>query len=171
MALSFHNVQRPKRDGLSLLEVVLALAILGIAVGILAQAMQLSTDNAMRSQRQAQAQLMCESKMSEVISGAIKIQSQSWMPMTGIVGTGQWYYSLQTMSAAQPNMVGVILTVTDNTSNQTSSSTTFRLVRWVIDPNLGLDQLPQQSTTGTSTTSGTGASGGSGTTNSSAGGR
>ena len=161
MTIHFQKSLRSTRTGLSLLEVVLALAILGIAVGILAQSMQLSSDNATRSQMQAQAQLMCESKMSEVVAGAIQIQPQDWMPISGIVGTGQWYYSIQTMAAAQPNMIGVVVSVTDNISNPTSSSNNYQLVRWVIDPNLGLDKLPDPSATDSSSTSGSGATGAS----------
>jgi general secretion pathway protein I len=170
MINNFQKSQRPPRAGLSLLEVVLALAILGIAVGILAQAMQLSADNATRSQLQAQAQLMCESKMSEIVAGAIQIQPQDWMPISGIVGTGQWYYSIQTTPAAQPNMIGVVVTVTDNISNPTNNVNNYQLVRWVIDPNLGLDQLPDPAETGTGTQS-SGSSGATGASGSASGGQ
>ncbi len=142
--------RRQVRGGLSLLEVVLALAILGIAVGILAQAMQISADNALRSQFKAQAQMLCESKMSELLSGAIPAQPQDWAPISGLAGSGEWYYSVQTLAGPQPELVGVVISVTDNLNLTNPSVNQFSLLRLIIDPSLGLDQ-PASQTNSTST--------------------
>ena len=77
-----------KRQGLSLLEVVLALAILAMTAALLSQLTRQATDNAMASQRQADAQILCESTMAEILAGAIPMQSTDWTPIqlsTGIV--------------------------------------------------------------------------------------
>ncbi len=65
--------QMQHRSGISLLEVVLALAILGIASAYLSQAMQLATLNAVRAQRLTQAELVAESVMNQVIGGVIRL--------------------------------------------------------------------------------------------------
>ena len=74
------------RSGLSLLEVVLALSILGIAVGILSTIMQQSADNGLRARRMTQAQMVCESKMAEAMAGALPLQSTQWTPVASIDG-------------------------------------------------------------------------------------
>lgn len=59
------------RAGISLMEVVLALAILGIASAYLSQAMQIAAQNAVQAQRLTQAELVAESVMNQVIAGVI----------------------------------------------------------------------------------------------------
>jgi general secretion pathway protein I len=143
------------RVGLSLLEVVLALSILGIAVGILSTIMQQSADNGLRARRMTQAQMVCESKMAEAMAGALQLQSTQWTPVASVDGTS-WYYSLEVIPAEQPNMIGVVIQVNDDLAMTESQRPLARLVQWIIDPNLGLDTKPE-----TTTDSATGAAGAS----------
>ncbi len=136
----------PHRSGLSLLEVVLALSILGIAVGILATIMQQSSDNGLRARRITQAQLVCESKMAEAMTGALPLQSTQWTPVASIDGSS-WYYSLEVIPAEQPNMMGVVIQVNDELAMTESQRPLTRLVQWIIDPSLGLDTKPVTTTT------------------------
>jgi len=139
-----------RRSGLSLLEVVLALSILGIAVGILSTIMQQSADNGLRARRITQAQMVCESKMAEAMAGALPLQSTQWTPVASIDGAS-WYYSLEVIQAEQPNMVGVVIQVNDDLAMSESQRPLTRLVQWMIDPSLGLDTKPDTSTTDTAT--------------------
>ena len=151
----------PKRihSGLSLLEVVLALTILAVAAALLAQVTKQATDNGMMSQRLSTAQMLCESKMSEVLVGAIPLTSSGWTQITDSGRRGSWYYRIQTTTAERPNMIGVRLSVTDQPDSTTYNPELFYIVRWMIDPSLGLD-TPPTSTTGTS--SGSSSSGSAG---------
>lgn len=146
------------RLGLSLLEVMLTLAILGVAVAILAQAMNLAADNGNRARDIMSAQLACESKMAEIVAGAVPMTTASWAPITSSGSTKSWYYQVVMLPAEQPNMMGVQVTITDSPNGESSKPVEFKLVRWIIDPNLGLDTLPTatQSTGGSSTGSATG---------------
>lgn len=134
------------RTGLSLLEVVLALSILGIAVGILSTIMQQSADNGLRARRMTQAQLVCESKMAEAVAGALQLQSTQWTPVASVDAT-TWYYSLEVIQAEQPNMIGVVIQVNDELAMTESQRPLSRLVQWIIDPSLGLDTKPDTTTT------------------------
>lgn len=143
--------------GISLLEVVLALAILAMSGAILAQVASNATDNGLMAHRLATAQILAESKMAEVVTGAISIQGSSgWMPITDPVPNGTWYYNIQTVNAVRPNMIGIRLAITDN-DGQENNKELFYIVRWMIDPNLGLDTPP-------SATNSTGSSGSSAAT-------
>ena len=130
-----------KRTGLSLLEVVLALSILGISVGILSTIMQQSADNGLRARRITQAQMVCESKMAEAIAGALPLQSTQWTPVASVDAT-TWYYSLEVIQPEQPNMIGVVIQVNDELAMAESQRPLTRLVEWIIDPSLGLDTKP-----------------------------
>jgi general secretion pathway protein I len=144
------------RSGLSLLEVILALAILAMSVALLSQITKQSTDNGLMAQRLATAQMLCESKMSEVLAGAIPLTTTPWTPITDSLRNGNWNYQIQTVTAQQKDMVGVRLSVTDQPNTTTENPELFFIVRWMIDPNLGLDTLPQSTDTGGGSTSSTG---------------
>jgi hypothetical protein len=127
--------------------------------------MQQAADNGLKSRRMTQAQMVCEAKMAEAISGALPLQATQWTPTSSLDGTA-WYYALELVPAEIPNMVGIAVSINDETAmNESSSRPLARLVQWIIDPNLGLDTKPVTDTTSTdgsggtsTTTSGTGAS-------------
>jgi type II secretory pathway pseudopilin PulG len=130
---------------MSLLEVVLALAILAMSAGILATITRTATDNGLIAHRLATAQILAESKMAEVVTGAIPLDGAGgWMPITDTVPQGTWYYQLQTEAAARKDMIGVRLSVSDQ-AGVDENKEVFYIVRWMIDPNLGLDTIPASS--------------------------
>lgn len=155
------------RRGLSLLEVMLTLAILGVAVAILSQALNLAADNGTRARDLMSAQLACESKMAEVVAGAVPMSTGAWAPITTSDSAKSWHFQVLMVPAEQPNMMGVQVTVTDDPNMELTKRVEYKLVRWIIDPNLGLDKLP--ATTGT-TGSTSGASSGTSPSSSSSGG-
>lgn len=156
---------KSNRTGLSLLEVILTLAILAMSVALLSQISRQSADDGIRSQRLATAQMLCESKMSEVLAGAIPLTTSSWTEITDSNYKKPWYYQIQTSAAERPNMIGVRLSVTDDPNTTSENPELFFIVRWMIDPNLGLDTLPTTDASGATTGS---AGTGTGTTSSSA---
>jgi general secretion pathway protein I len=153
------DVGRNRRNGLSLLEVVLALSILAVAAALLAQITKQATDNGLLAQRLSTAQILCESKMSEVLSGAIPLTATDWTQITDTTRRGSWYYKIKTESATRPNMIGVRLGISDN-PEATPNPELFYIVRWMIDPSMGLDTLPATDSTSTSGTSTSGSSSG-----------
>jgi Tfp pilus assembly protein PilV len=60
---------RSRRAGLSLLEVVVALAILAFSVGAIGQLISMSTDRAVEVEREAQGSLLCQRKLAELLIG------------------------------------------------------------------------------------------------------
>jgi len=137
--------QRHKKaaSGLTLLEVILALTILGIACAFMAQAMQLATTNAIAAQRQAQAELAAESIMSQVVAGVIPMQPTSaWTPVGTSTSTSTWSYMLQLVPCEAENMVAIEVAVRDETDQNLDRAADLSVIRWVIDPVLGLDTPP-----------------------------
>ncbi|MEY4565690.1 MAG: hypothetical protein RLY14_660 [Planctomycetota bacterium] len=161
------TIYKKTRSALSLLEVVLALAILGAAGAMLAQSMQVATDAGLQARDQAVAELLAESKMSEVIAGAFPPnQSTDWMPVVTTVDPGKWYFRIQSQPALVQGMLMIQVQITDDPQMQKERPLQFILTRWMIDPSLGLDTPPEDDS---STTSGTGSGTGSSATSSSSG--
>ena len=145
-----------RRSGLSLLEVVLALSILAVSAALLTQITKQATDNGRMAQRLSTAQMLCESKMSEVLAGAIPLTSSSWTQITDSGRRSAWYYQIQTSTAERPNMIGVRLSVTDQPDATNGNPELFFIVRWMIDPSLGLDTPPTSTSTTGASSSGSG---------------
>lgn len=158
------KAKRRCRKGISLLEVVLSLAILAMSAGILAQISWTATDNGLIAHRLATAQILAESKMAEIVTGAIPLQGAvGWTPITDIVPSGNWYYQVQTVTAVRPDMVGVRLSITDE-AGMTENREMFFIVRWMIDPSLGLDILPAATNSSGASGSASGTTGATGGT-------
>jgi general secretion pathway protein I len=158
--MKWHGCKNMKsRSGLSLLEVMLALTILAMTVALLSQITKQATDNGLMAQRLATAQMLCDSKMAEVLAGAIPLTTGPWTEITDSMQRGTWYYQIQTTTTERPNMVGVRLSITDQ-PNAVENPELFHVVRWMIDPNLGLDTIPE-STDATGATGSTNPTGGS----------
>jgi len=158
--------QSKHRTGFSLLEVMLALSILGVSTAILAQILQIGSDNGLRARRITQAQMLCESKMNEIILGSTTTQSATWTPLSLGDADAEWFFQIQNISAEQKSLVGVVVSISDAQSIKQNSKPLARLAQWIVDPSLNLDK---KATTASSAT-GTGSSSTSSSTGSSLGG-
>jgi type II secretion system protein I len=118
-----------RRRGLSLLEVILAIAILGMALATIGQLIRIGSRNAIMARDLATAQLYCESTMNEVAAGAIEPTSGSG-PLDDL---GEWTYDLTVESTDQENMLSVKVVVAQDTE-QYARPVTFTMTRWLIDP-------------------------------------
>lgn len=159
--------KRAFRRAMSLLEVVLALAILAVASAYLAQSMQLATQNAIRAQRLTKAELVAESVMNQVIAGVIPAQAVTWTPYYSASGQSEWMYQLQMVPTEVDGMLGLQVAVQqlDPLTGLTQTSYDLYANRWIIDPQLGLDTPPatteeETSSSGSSSSSGLSSGGG-----------
>ena len=64
------RVPRRSRAGLSLVEVILAIAILGLSLVLIGELVRLGGRSSRTARELATAQMLCESKMAEIASGA-----------------------------------------------------------------------------------------------------
>ncbi|MCA9191677.1 MAG: hypothetical protein KDB03_07945 [Planctomycetales bacterium] len=140
-----------RRTALSLIEVVLALTILAMSVAYISQSMQLATDNALRSQKLTQAELVAESVMNQVVAGVLPAQPVTWTPYYSAYGSTNWNYSLQIMQAEAGGMVSLQVAVQQIDPNLGLIETNgdFYVNRWIIDPSLALDVPPETDNTTT----------------------
>lgn len=88
-----------KRDGFSLLEVVLALAILTGAVVVLGELVRSGLRSAQLARDLSQAELWCETIAQEIAAGALPAQNVEHSPIQDAPG---WFYSIESVNSSLP---------------------------------------------------------------------
>ncbi|MGD0517808.1 MAG: hypothetical protein ABSA26_09770 [Thermoguttaceae bacterium] len=148
-----------KKAAFSILEVILALAILTGAMAVLGELGRLGFQNARATQDLTKAQLLCESKMAEYTSGITTPSAVSGTSFDAIdqdTNTNiSWVYSVEMETIDSDGLIALRVTVTQNLPG-TQHPTSFSLSRWILDSSLGESTDSTSSdTSGTSTTGGT----------------
>jgi prepilin-type N-terminal cleavage/methylation domain-containing protein len=142
------------RSGLSLLEVLVALVIFLSSFVILGQLVKLGGDRAVDTQQQVQAARLCQTKMAEVIAGAVPLTTQSAVPFEE---DPAWQWSLECEQSNHPGLWNVAVHV----SRQQARGAACTLSEMVLDPQKhgSLQDLPPgSSTSGDSSSSGSSSS-------------
>ena len=147
------------RRAITLLEMVLALALFLGAISVLAQIAWNGQRAAIQARLQTEAVFRCESKLAEVLSGAVPFQSQSGVAFPD---DSHWTWSAQIAPGNFPELLHVKVLVHHQSLNATANLE-YVLERWVRDPTLFLSAAEAQSAsqvskspTSTSTQSGGG---------------
>jgi len=119
-----------QRDGFTLLEVILALAIFAGSLAVIGELVRLGGRNARDARDLTQAQLLCESTMAEVAAGLIPAQAVAGTPCEA---SPDWAYSIEIGSTEAAGVLSVRVTVAP-TEKSTRPGVQFSLVRWLVDP-------------------------------------
>ena len=134
-------LRRPTERGFTLLEVILALAILAGATAVIGELVRTGLRNAQDAGDLTRAELIAQSVMAQIVSGEIAPSSAGAMPVDGWPG---WSYSivLGDSTTTQENLMLVRVEVTRDMATSVRP-TGYTLTRWIIDPNF-LTQVAQQ---------------------------
>lgn len=127
------RIKTRNRCGLSLLEVILSIAILGTSMAIIGQFFFLGYRAADRARRQFDATLICDSVMAELAGGVIEAQSVSGAEVPNIP---QWQYSVDVVNS---DVAGLLL-ATVSVRQRNEENVEMSLVRLLPDP----DYLPEE---------------------------
>ncbi len=125
-----------RRAGLSLLEVMLALAILGGSIAVVGELMRFGMRNAEAARDLSTAQVFCEAKINEIASGLLPPQAIANTPIEEIANldaAGLWLYSVDVQQIDQQGLISVTVSVFQD-PNLKTRPVEFSLVRWMIDP-------------------------------------
>lgn len=130
-----HNKKRIRkkrnRCGLSLLEVILSIAILGTSMAVIGQFFFLGYRAADRARRQFDATLICDSVMAELAGGVIELQSVGGAEVPNLP---RWQYSVDVVNS---DVAGLLL-ATVSVRQRNEENIEMSLVRMLPDP----DYLP-----------------------------
>lgn len=118
------------RSGFSLLEVILAMAILVGSLAVISQLIDLGAGNAVEARLRTDAILRCESKMQEIVAGVLPAESTSPALFDD---DPMWQWSVDVEPGVSAGLLGVTVTVAQTTS-QSATPVSYSLHRWLRDP-------------------------------------
>jgi len=127
----------PNRRGLTLLETMLAIAILGLSLAAIGVLVRFGMRNAERARDGTTAQIIAESVMNEVAAGSLPAQSIGLSPYDPNNNT--WLVAINVAPLQNPPLplVEVRVFVQQNLE-QEKRPISFELVRWMPDPTVEL---------------------------------
>lgn len=123
------------RRGLTLLEIILALAIFFGSLAVLSQLTWNGARAAVQSRLKTQAMIRCEAKMAEVLAGAQRLQGASNVEYQD---DKNWTWSLSISETNFPDLLQLDVTVS-HSGNSHLANAQFTLRRWMRDPALFQD--------------------------------
>ena len=160
--LAFKRRRRSPARGFSLLEVIVAIAILAGAVAVLGELARQGMESTRMARDTTRALLLCESLIDEIASGAIDPQREQGKPCEDATPSGgpAWLYSVELNNVGVDGLVGVTVTVYQDLPEE-SGPIQCSLTRWIVDPGVEFyvpeeDSSTESSGTTTGTTSSTG---------------
>ena len=124
------RAKRKSPRGITLLEVILAIAILGMSLVALSQLVMMGNRSAGDARTLTQAQLLCESKMSEIRASLLPLQSATDAPIEDVAG---WLYSVDVQESEIPGLL-LVKTTVRQTADSVAKPISFELVRFMPDP-------------------------------------
>lgn len=129
---------RPHRRAFTLLEVILALAILGVALATLGQAVGRSHQNARRAADQAELCFAAASLLDEVLVGARPLTAIEGEPVADPLDPTAPALVLVSLRIENGPLDGVLVLYASAKPNDPAAGAldTVELVRWVVDPAL-----------------------------------
>jgi len=125
--------------GFSLLEVILALAILAGAMVILGELARQGLRYAERARDVTQAEMICQSKLAEIISSSSTPTASAASPVeTDPSDNQKWLCSVDVSPLSQQGLLAVRVTVTKDTDQ--AQPLEVSLTRWMVDPTATFGQ-------------------------------
>ncbi|MEZ6118957.1 MAG: hypothetical protein R3C28_20640 [Pirellulaceae bacterium] len=138
------------RTGMSLLEVMLALMLLATSIGVMAQLIGIGMRAAADARALTRAEVMAESIMAELTSGAAIPTSVMNAPCPYDV---RWSYSVILEQTPYTGMVLVLVVVQQ--ADTTKMPVQYSLARLLRDPSMPIPQDPEEVETSSSSSSST----------------
>lgn len=119
-----------RRDGITLLEVILAIAIFGGAMATIGELIRLGTRAAITAHETSIAHILADTRMAEVASGAVDLTNVS---STTCQESSDWQYSIEIQQTQQVGLLMVTVMVQQDPS-RFPFPLSFRLYRMMPDP-------------------------------------
>jgi type II secretion system protein I len=156
-------------SGFTLLEIILALAILAGSLAALGEVMRSAGQNAAMTESETQAQILAASVMDELASGARQLSAVNQSPLDSS-SNPPWIYSIAMEDTGHQELVAVRVSIAQQLDARLQPAR-FELVRWMANPNYVPPEKTDESDTSTTSPSSSSSSSGSSASGSGAGGQ
>lgn len=149
------------RGGFSLLEILLALAILGGSLAVLSQIVGTGGDASRSARELAMARLLCQSKLSEILASNLTPVAVASSPISGPDSDSdtQFNYAVEIGTAPMNGLLAIRVSVEAVNPDGGPALASYSITRWIIDPLLGLEQAAFDAAAGAPMTGATPAGG------------
>ncbi|MEZ6105956.1 MAG: hypothetical protein R3B96_07520 [Pirellulaceae bacterium] len=127
---SSRRSRRVGRAGITLLEVILSIAILGGALAVIGELVRLGTRAALAAHETTIAHVLADSRMAEVAAGAVELANVS---STTCEESPDWVYSIEIQQTQQVGLLMVVVFVQQDPA-RFAYPIGFRLYRMMPDP-------------------------------------
>lgn len=129
-------------SGFTLLEVILALAILAGAVAAIGELVRVGVHNAEVARQLTRAEMLCESISDQIAGNAIAATSTSGVQCED---DPRFLYSVSVDQANQSGLLSVQVTVVRDLPVE-EHPVPFKITRWMIDPSIESQQMSTEAT-------------------------
>jgi general secretion pathway protein I len=143
-----HALLPRQRDGMTLLEVLVALGIFLLSMVAIGRLISISSERAREVQLQGEAMLKCQSKMAEIYAGVEQLSSQSDVPFTD---DPNWHWSADCNQGQVTNLWTVQVRVTRQRADGSQFEAT--LSQMMLDPSIRGTTMQSSSASGSSSSS------------------
>jgi type II secretion system protein I len=148
-------------EGFTLLEIILALAILAGSLAALGEVMRLADQNAAGTRDETEAQIIASSVLDELIAGVLPLAAVSQSPVA-VESEPPWVYSIAIEQTGYVELVAVRVLV-EQQADARLQPARYEMLRWLPNPDYVPPSTGAQSSTGSSSSSTTGRSSGAST--------
>ena len=127
-----------RHHGFSLMEIIIALTILGLSLAAIGNLVMTGARSAERAQIETTAQFLCESKLGEIKSGAQPAESIGPIPFEQYEALAGWQYTVMSQPVDDTGTLLNIVVMVEQVTTDGSDPIRFQLVTWMIDPSIEL---------------------------------
>ena len=127
-----------RNHGFSLMEIIIALTILGLSLAAIGNLVMTGARSAERAQIETTAQFLCESKLGEIKSGAQPAESIGPIPFEQYEAPSGWQYTVMSQPVDDTGTLLNIVVMVEQVTTDGSDPIRFQLVTWMIDPSIEL---------------------------------
>lgn len=116
---------------MSLMEVVLALAILGVSLAMIGELIRIGSRAGEAARDDMEKQLIAESLINEIASSAVYPEPVFEQPIDSL---GEWLYTVEAEAVDEAGLLAVRVTI--RKADDTSTRPPYSLIRWMMDPEV-----------------------------------
>ena len=153
-----------RRNGLTLLEVILSLAIFVMSLAVISKLVELGVRASQYAQLQSHAVMLAQSKMGELVAGIVPLDSASG---DTFIEDPAWQWQATISDGPVDGLKWVSITVAPASTGELATNrerVEFTLSRWLLDPSYSADLDLAASSSATESSSTSGSTSSSGTT-------